>query len=309
MERKIFNLELLFLIAVFLFFPSCAKKTLIPYKHFTNKDLIKAIESEYKDKTKKIISHWIKGIPDSNLVFTDRQISELYQYPLLFKNKKEYIASKYQSLIQIISNKKQDLKDLFAKYDSTQKENVLILSENVLAAAIEKLLIPAWIGAPWDFDGVPGKTPDLKKPVACGHFVQKILTDAGFNIKKNRSTWLAYVTPEHIVQSIIEKQPIDYKNWSNLVKKMQQDGPGLYILALKGEWEHIVFAHYFDKENVLIMHAGPHPRGASINYDDGRYYLTEYMDWKHIWATKLNNEIVKKWIEGTPIIPFVESDL
>lgn len=152
------------------------------------------------------------------------------------------------------------------------------------------------MGGDWDFNSVPGKKPDLNKPVTCGHFVQKILTDVGFNIRRRGSTWLAYLAPEDFINSFHGDNTIDYSNWNNMINKMTKDGPGLYLIGLEGGWGHVLFGKYQGGKKLLLMHAGQHPKGARVNYDDGKTYLTEFNYWQHIWIKRVDEDLVKKWL-------------
>ncbi len=251
------------------------------------------------------VNQWIQSLRDKGLALTNDELEILHSYPDSLKNRKQEIAKKYQQIIAEIKSKRTKLADQYRQNPILQ-DTILNQAQDILISSIEKLLIPLWMGGKWDFYGVPRQNPNLNKPVACGHFVQKILTDAGFNIKKRGSTWLAYLGPKDYINSFTEKEFTDYKNWNILLNKMKEGGQGLYLIGLECYWGHILFGKYEGGENLLLMHAGPHPKGASVNYDNGKYYLTEFENWKHIWIKRFNLELVKKWLLKEIIRPCVE---
>ena len=248
-------------------------------------------------------ANWMMQLEKEKLILAQSKTDSLTENPALFKNLRKEMAKSYPVLLHKINAIKVSLRDDFNKADAAGKDKILAKGKGCLENIIEKALIPLWMGGAWDFNGVPKRKPDLDHPVACGHFVQKILTDAGFNIQRNGSTWLAYLGPKDFIHSFSAKEPFDYKTWDRLLQDLKKQGSGLYLLGLEGGWGHVLFAKYSGGEDLLLMHAGPHARGASVNYDEGKNYLTEFNHWDHIWVIKIDERLVKKWLIGAVVMP------
>ena len=268
-------------------------------------------DTNTKDKTGKDsentnanLQSWLQNLQQKGLILTSIQIDSLIENPQSLLSIRKQMILKYEQLLSEISKKKHGLAIAFQNGNERFKDSLLIEAEVTLCAIVERLLVPLWIGGTWDFYGVPGKTPDLEKPVACGHFIQKILMDAGFNIKKNKETWLAYLDPQSLVKTFASGKQISYSDWSDLLKILIEDGPGLYIVGLECGWGHVLLGRYYGKEDFLLMHAGPHPVGASVNYNDGKSYITDFCGDK-ICVVRIGKLLTKKWLLNEPIVPYV----
>ena len=258
------------------------------------------------------VNLWLTKLEKSKLKIPDSQINDLiHKDPNLITKEKKLAIKKYNQLLTEIEKKRVSLAKKYKNVKKKQQEKIKILkiADEYISSIIEKLLFPLWAGGDWEFDGVPKKIPDPDRPVACGHFVQKILSDTGFNIKKNGTTWLAYLSPINLVKTFSKSQNkvIDFKNWKNLKKNLLDiKGSGIYIFGLECGSGHVLLGRYNKKKGkLLFMHSGPHPDGASVNYDDGKSYIEDYCGNK-IWANKFDESIIEKWFLKKVIKPNIE---
>lgn len=253
------------------------------------------------------LNKWLDDLEKRNLILPSAQCNNLKDNPNELKNLKKRVAINYLILLNSIHKRKKELTTIYLNADRSEKEIVLNEAEKTLIIIIERLLTPLWIGGSWDFNGIPDKIPNLDKPIACGHFIQKILTDSGFNIKKNKSTWLAYLDPKNFVKSIGKNNLLEYNDWNGILDKLKGGGPGIYIFGLECGWGHILFGRYYGNENLLFIHSGPHPEGTSVNYNKGKEYISSFCGNK-IWAQKIDKTIIKKWLLNEPIKPCIAMD-
>jgi len=250
------------------------------------------------------ITNWLSEIRNKGLALSDQKILELFDSPNRYKDERIYISNNYDKILNEIMKKKRDLQERYSNASQDSQKILLGISEKYLIASIEKLLIPLWIGIKWDFYGVPGQKPDFKGSVACGHFVQKILEDVGFNVKKNGETWLAYLPASLIIKSLTGTRPKNFQSYNRLLEYLKNEGPGIFLLGVDSiGWGSILFARYYGDDDLILMHSGPHFNGASVNYENGKLYLTEYTIWKNFCISKFDYKVVEKWLVNSPIIP------
>jgi len=247
---------------------------------------------------------WLDSLKIRGIALENSILEQLKDNPTGFKKLRHSISKKYSVLLGEIQTKRKSLSTLYQKSDNQSRERIVSESEKILMTIIVKLITPLWVGGEWDFNGVPGKKPDLSKPVACGHFVQKVLSDSGFNIKRNKGTWLGYLSPKNFVKSFIEIEPKQHTTWESVFAEIQNQGKGLYLLGLECGWGHVLLGRYFGKKELLLIHSGPHPGGASVNYDDGKSYISGFCGEK-IWIVKIGHELIEKWLLNKPIKPCV----
>ncbi len=247
---------------------------------------------------------WLADLRQKGLVMTEDDLKQLITDPTSNKGLRTKIAKRYSLIIEAISARKGELKSLYQKRDANEKQRIINDVQPLLSLIIVKVLTPLWMGGPWDLNGVPGETPNLSKPVACGHFIQKILTDAGFNIVKNRGTWLAYLSTSNLIRTLSDNKPKPYKSWNSTAAELKKQGPGMYVFGLDCGWGHVLFGKYDENGKLLFIHAGPHFEGLSVNYNDGEKYITRLCG-KRIVFAKIDAVLAKKWLLGVPIQPCV----
>ena len=240
-------------------------------------------------------STWLDSLRDSHLVLPQHQIIKLKDDPQAYLEQRKDLALKYDLIRQKIDMKR---KTLYQQQSvGSNQDRVIAEAEQILIQSIESVLIPLWVGTSWDFNGVPGDKPDLDHPIACGHFIQKIMKDVGFNLVRNGSTQMAYLSTKHWVQSLTGEIPVNYGSWDGILAKFKAEGPGLYVMGIDvtSGWGHMLFARYNGTEDVLLLHAGIHPGGASMHLDEGKYYLDDFLDLQNVWLARFDAKLVETW--------------
>ncbi len=251
---------------------------------------------------------WLDLLRENQLAVNEEQFETLKEDPLAFESQRAQMAECYNQIRAAIEEKRGVLAMNLA--GNSDRETGLTEAEEILIQGIERVLIPLWVGNTWDFNGVPRDKPDLDHPIACGHFVQKIMKDAGFNLVRNGSTQMAYLSTKHWVQSLTGTDPVNYRNWSGTLAKFKAEGPGLYVMGVDvtSGWGHMLFARYYGEEEVLLLHAGIHPGCASMHLDEGKYYLDEFLDLQNVWLARFDSQLVETWLLGDAIKPAVRMD-
>lgn len=231
---------------------------------------------------------------------TEDDLKQLRTDPTNNKELRAKIAKQYSLILEAISARKRELKSLYQKGNAKEKGRIINDVQRLLSLIILKVLTPLRMDGPWDLNGVPGKKPDFNRPVACGHFIQKILTDAGCNIIKNRGTWLAYLSTSNLIRTLSDNKSKPYTTWHSVAAELKKQGPGMYVFGLDCGWGHVLFGRYDENEKLLFIHAGPHFEGLSVNYDDGEKYITRLCG-KRILFAKIDTVLAEKWLLGIPI--------
>jgi len=245
---------------------------------------------------------WLSNLRQKGLILKEDILDQLKSDPTGNIELRSEIAKKYHLLLKAISARKQEFKIHYQQASDKEKHQIINNVQALLSLIITKVLTPLWMGGPWDFNGVPGKKPDINKPVACGHFVQKILENAGFNIVKNQGTWLAYLSQSDVIRTLVDSEPKQYTTWDSVEAELKKQGLGVYVFGLECGWGHVLFGSFEEPEKLLLIHAGPHFNGASVNYDDGKKYITSLCGEK-IWFSKIDVTLAKKWLLNIPIKP------
>ena len=148
----------------------------------------------------------------------------------------------YDSCKKKVITLKQKNKALWNKLSTLQKEKLF-------TTATVETIIPCWIGTPWDFNGTT-EIPQQGK-IACGYFVTTVLRDAGLPIARVK---LAQCASEQLVTTLIQPKYIcRFSNaaMDDFIKKVQQQGFGLYIVGLDN---HVGFI-YNDGTEIYFIHS------------------------------------------------------
>jgi len=239
---------------------------------------------------------WVDSLRTEGLALSREEFQRLHEDSFCVVDRAGSPAGRYEDVLGAVDRKQDDLQSRY-RTDSELKnpDEIVSLAQCYIEAIVYEILFPLWVGIEWDFSGVPGKVPRPGQPVACGHLLQKLLTDAGFTVQKRAGTWLAYLAPEDFIQSIQGSGPEDYRNWSRTAEYLEERGPGLYFFGIEAEWGHVLMGRYLESGKLWLLHSGPHPRGANVNIDDGERYLTEFQGWQHIWVARLDGALAVKW--------------
>ncbi|MBI5543148.1 MAG: hypothetical protein HY901_04625 [Deltaproteobacteria bacterium] len=142
---------------------------------------------------------------------------------------------------------------LAARYSKAERRGerrrILSQARELLLEAIDRELIPAWYGTPWEFYGASERPGE--GTIACGYFVTTVLRDAGLRIERVR---LAQQASEHIVRTLTPAERVlRLKHQSNeqVVHRTRLLGDGLYVVGL--DW-HVGFLR-IDGESARFCHS------------------------------------------------------
>jgi hypothetical protein len=119
---------------------------------------------------------------------------------------------------------------VYAKAGPEKRTSMVGQARKIVLKVIAEDLFPAWMGTPWDFNGVTQKPREGM--IACGYFVTTILRDAGFAVERAR---LAQQASLNIIKSICPAAEIrDYGGIDvpELVRRMAKLPQGLYVVGL-----------------------------------------------------------------------------
>lgn len=125
----------------------------------------------------------------------------------------------------------------------------LAKKERIFVQSVTGIIIPAWMGTAWDFNGTteePGKGK-----IACGYFVTTVLRDAG--VKLNRVK-LAQCASSEMIRSLVAPKNIrSFYNGSfkSFYTFIAANGFGLYIVGLDNHTGFI----YHDGKQIYFIHS------------------------------------------------------
>lgn len=255
------------------------------------------------------VSLWVDSLRTAGVALSNDDFRRLHEDPFCVVEQMGITVNRYEEILHAINDKKKELQTIYgAEEQSDEQYEIVLLAQHYLESIIYEILFPMWVGIDWDFFGVPGKVPSSRKPVACGHLLEKLLTDTGFIVQMRAGTRLAYLSPKDFIESIQGSEPKIFSSWNNVLCHLQEHGSGLYFLGLDAGWGHVLMGRYLESGELWLLHSGPNPRGASVSIDDGEHYLTEFLRWQQVWVTELDTILTLKWLVGSPIIPCVVMD-
>lgn len=119
---------------------------------------------------------------------------------------------------------------VYAAAGADRKASLIASARKMILRRIGEDLFPAWMGTPWDFNGVTQQPREGM--IACGYFVTTVLRDAGFGVERAK---LAQQASLKIIQTLCPKSAIkDYGGIDvpELVRRMGTLPEGLYIVGL-----------------------------------------------------------------------------
>jgi hypothetical protein len=153
-----------------------------------------------------------------------------------------HAAINYDSCKRAIARIKQKNKTNWVTLQKNEKEKII-------THAITKTIIPAWIGTPWDFNGVT-QTPQQGN-IACGYFVTTVLQHAGFNIARVK---LAQCASEQMITTLV--QPKYTQRFSNIpmqkfLSAIPKNTIALYLVGLDNHTGFI----YADGKEIYFIHS------------------------------------------------------
>ncbi len=199
--------------------------------------------------------------------------------------------STYPEILENIAIKRTEYQTQYHSADSITKNSLIKSARAYLLKTVSNEVFPMWHGTPWDFNGTT-RTP-RKGKIACGYFVNNVITDLGFNIP--RVKW-SQSASEVFIKKLA---PNNIKRFSNkpiedIKSYLHKSGDGLYVVGLD---IHVGF--------ILV-------KGNSIKFIHSSYYQPDIgvleedliagnpigdSDYRVI-GKLLSDEMMVNWIKG-----------
>ncbi len=181
---------------------------------------------------------------------------------------------------------------LAERYDREPDARSEVLEEarETVFVAITSEFMPAWEGTPWDFYGtsiVPGEGH-----IACGYYASTVLEHASFDVER---VLLAQQASENIIKTFTPAGDIHRfrrKPASDVVKKVSELGPGLFIVGLD---YHVGFL-VNDGEEVQMCHSS-YLGTAAVLCEDAEASDAMVSDYRVI-GKLLDDRMLRRWLEG-----------
>lgn len=136
----------------------------------------------------------------------------------------------YPALKARIVAERDSMADRYARADASGRTALIANARKVVLRRIRDQIFPAWMGTPWDFNGVT-QVPRSGQ-IACGYFVTTVLRDAGVDLERAK---LAQQASLKIIKTLCPAESIkDYGGIDvpELVRRMGNLPKGLYIVGL-----------------------------------------------------------------------------
>lgn len=136
----------------------------------------------------------------------------------------------YPALKTRIIAERDSMSALYIRADANGRNSLIASARKLLLRRIRDQIFPAWMGTPWDFNGVT-QVPRSGQ-IACGYFVTTVLRDAGVDLERAK---LAQQASLKIIQTLCP--PEHRKDYGGidvpeLVRRMGSLPKGLYIVGL-----------------------------------------------------------------------------
>jgi hypothetical protein len=164
--------------------------------------------------------------------------------------------------------------------------------EKIFSEAVVQTIIPAWIGTPWDFNGIT-EVPQIGK-IACGYFVTTVLRDAGVELERIK---LAQAASQKIITTLTLKQDIKMccnKPIASFIALIKNNGYGLYVVGLDNHTGFI----YNDGTQVYFIHStfvGTRNVQKEIAATSKVLITSKY---KIVGKLSGNEELLRKWVSS-----------
>ncbi len=137
--------------------------------------------------------------------------------------------STYPEILENIATKRANYQRLYNPADSAQQDSLIKSARAYLLKTVSEEVFPKWYGTPWDFNGTTRNPREGK--IACGYFVNNVITDLGFKIP--RVKW-SQSASEVFIKKLA---PNNIKRFSNkpiedIKSYLHKSGDGLYLVGL-----------------------------------------------------------------------------
>lgn len=183
----------------------------------------------------------------------------------------------------------------YPKQGTEAKAKAIEFARKHLIRDLDKVMLPAWNGTTWDFNGtslVPGEGK-----IACGYFITTVLRDAGFKLERAKMAQQASLFIIRSLTPAAERKDWSYLTPAQFETKVKTLPKGLYVLGLDIHTGFIL--HRAD--GIFFIHAS-YMQPAEVKREIAA-------DSKVIGASKrfvlgrVDNEwLLDKWIRSEAII-------
>lgn len=270
---------------------------------FTGAFLLPLIGCEEPQTTAPVpdpVATWVDSLHEEGISLDRQEARNLRRMPWSYREEREQLYQHYDQLVTAIDQERDRLREAMQRDTTDSTRN---LAQETLVTVIADLVAPMWLWNPWSVNGVPGDRPDFNHPTGCSHYVQRVLTDAGFNIQRSGTTWLAYLGPEQLVETFAGHPTEDLGGGVGIVERVREQGPGIYVAGVDDPWGHVGLIYYDGENDPGLYHAGPHFKGETVHYDDARAWMTAFEPFHHGWVVKIDDLLLDAWLNQTPIRP------
>jgi len=173
------------------------------------------------------------------------------------------------------------------------RHEVIAQARTRLRDAIDRELIPAWFGTPWEFYG-HSERPQVGT-IACGYFVSTVLRDAGLRVPR---VLLAQQASEHIVRALAPDDRITrlrQATQAEVVEALRKKGDGLYVVGL----DFHVGLLRLDGDTALFCHSSYLGRSVVVceKAEEAPAMASSY----HVVGEALGDERMVDWLLQRPI--------
>jgi len=198
----------------------------------------------------------------------------------------------YNTLKNIIKNKRQEFLNAYQKADDSVKVNIIHEAANYLFDNLLNKIIPFWYNTPWCLSGysnIPGEGT-----VGCSYFISNTLVACGYNLNRFR---LAQTDPiagsrsltftDSVVKYIRDDQ------MENIAKKILDNHPeGLYIIGLD---MHVGYLLIY-KSNLYFIHSAYYyPNVVCMEHFEKSPGILGSNNF-YITPITANKKLIEKWI-------------
>ena len=169
--------------------------------------------------------------------------------------------------------------------------NTKVLNDcsQLLYNAFAEEIFPAWLGTPWDFNGISNEPQ--KGKIACGYFVSTTLKHLGSNLNRYKVAQQASAT---IVKAFAPNQTKKFYSLDQLTNYLYCQEDQIYVLGLdyhvgfiliQNQQSFFVHSDYFHNQVVK------EPIENSIGLQNNQLYV--------LGSITKNKHFLKKWLLGS----------
>jgi hypothetical protein len=157
-------------------------------------------------------------------------------------------SESYLNLVKGIEKQRDSIRAQFLIANDSNKNKILQETRSYLISTIVEKVIPCWYGTKWEFYG---KTRVPKEgSIACGYFVNTILSDVGFKVPID--TWSKLASETFIKKlSSNNLKRFSNKDITDVIGYLLKEGDGLYIVGLDC---HVGYVCVY-KDNIQFIHS------------------------------------------------------